>query len=515
MRFLTDYSNIGVPGKWLYRVGPLGYEENIADPESVHSTSAEWDNEQQTCAISGRMKCHIKSTCSDQPDEGFCCVCQEGYYGNGYNCLKNDAPLRVTGSAKGLVNGLELDSQFQSYVILVDGRSYSALSPLPESIGALFQLLPKIGEPIGWLLAKPADGRPNGYQLTGGVFNQTTNIHFESGHKVQINYQFKGLNAYDQLTVDIEINGDIPDESLSGGKVKVQDAVDTYFLREDNTLTLSTTRTLETPERPLTYTVTEEIKFETCPYKPLEIVDNQLMLRVFKTSVSYEPRDQALRVNMLSKVGDFTEGVNPCNEGAICGENSFCIPAPTSEIGYECECKHGYFVGGIQNGVSYCVDINECASPSDNICDINAHCINVAGGYTCACQEGYRGTGYECNPEEPEEPYEQEQDNVSEEQRPTTNQPREPEDDCTDESCNYVPPEQGPGESEILKYLESSQNDPFPKLSTSRTLLQQRRMHLPTRLHRDGIWIHVEMRARHDHPGGSPELEEGVLRYRE
>lgn len=442
----------------------MAYEDNISDPESVHSV--EKAEEEQSCAVSGRMKCHVKSRCADQPDEGFCCTCHDGYYGNGYNCLKNDAPLRVTGSAKGTVNGIELDSQFQSYIILVDGRSYSALSPLPARIGHLFQLVPELGEPIGWLFAKAADGRQNGYQLTGGVFNQTTRIQFESGDALQITYQFKGLNVWDQLTVDIEMNGDIPEVSVSG-KVKVEDSVDTYVLQDNNLLTLSTRRTLKTPE-PLAYSLTAEIRFDSCPYKRLELVNNQLMMRVFKVSVSYEERDQALRVNMLNKVGDFAEGVNPCNEGAICGENSVCVPALSSEIGYECQCKHGFTLGGIRDGISYCVDINECASLSDNICDANAECINVAGGYACACHPGFTGNGYQCESEERER---EEEDYRPRERQPpsppphsdptTTMQPSEEEveerDDCTDDSCNYVPPEQAPGN--IIFHNETSQEN--------------------------------------------------------
>lgn len=442
VRFLTDYSNIGVPGKWLYRVGPLGYEENIVDPDSVHAPEAAAE---ETCAVSGRMKCHVKSTCEDQRDEGFCCTCQEGFYGNGYNCLKNDIPLRVTGTAKGVVNAVEVNAQFQSYVILVDGRSYSAVSPLPPQIGHLFQLVPNLGESIGWLFAKTADGRQNGYQLTGGIFNQTTVIRFETGEILQINFKFSGLNVWDQLTVDMEVNGQIPDIPTNV-KVRVPDVLNTYTLQGNNILHLSNERVLEIPEQQLSisYTITEQIQFESCPYKVVAIINDSLMERVFKASVSYEPRDQALRVNMLNKVGDFVEGVNPCNEGAICGENSVCVPAPSSETGFDCQCKHGFTLGGIQNGISYCVDINECSTASDNICDVNAECVNVAGGYACLCRTGFTGNGYQCAEEEQDEPREPEQqpEQQPEQTTPSPQTSAENVDDCTDDSCNYVPPEE-------------------------------------------------------------------------
>lgn len=439
----------------------MGFEENIVDPEPVPS-SAEVDvAKEESCAVSARMKCHVKSTCSDQPAEGFCCTCEEGYYGNGYNCLRNDAPLRVTGTATGIVNGEEVNAQFQSYVILLDGRSYSALSPLPAAIGHLFQLVPNLGESIGWLFAKTANGRQNGYQLTGGIVNRTVSIRFGTGESLQLDYQFKGLNVWDQLNVDMTIAGEIPEVVAQGVKVNVPDALNTYYLRDSNTLTLSNQRTIiaSASDQPLTisYEVEEVIRFESCPYKALEIINQNLMERVFKASVSYEPRDQALRVNMLNKVGDFAEGVNPCNEGAICGENSICVAAPNEEIGYECQCLHGYTVGGIQGGISYCVDINECASPSDNICDVNAECINMAGGYACKCGYGFSGNGYQCTEEE----------DLREVQHATTTttmaspreeDPRQVDDDCTDESCNFVPPEEeGPGDI-LFKKLSHCKN---------------------------------------------------------
>ena len=41
-------------------------------------------------------------------------------------------------------------------------------------------------------------------------------------------------------------------------------------------------------------------------------------------------------------------------------------------------------------------DINECANPETNDCDLNAQCINTEGSYTCSCNEGYTGDGETC-----------------------------------------------------------------------------------------------------------------------
>ena len=43
-----------------------------------------------------------------------------------------------------------------------------------------------------------------------------------------------------------------------------------------------------------------------------------------------------------------------------------------------------------------CVDINECESDVHQ-CDNNTYCVNEVGGYMCACNSGYSGTGENCS----------------------------------------------------------------------------------------------------------------------
>lgn len=77
-------------------------------------------------------------------------------------------PLRVIGRISGTLNGIELQSRdLQCYVQTKDGRTYTALSRVPEEIGASFQLLGNLGGVIGWLFAKPVSDTENGYELTG------------------------------------------------------------------------------------------------------------------------------------------------------------------------------------------------------------------------------------------------------------------------------------------------------------------------------------------------------------
>lgn len=53
-------------------------------------------------------------------------------------------------------------------------------------------------------------------------------------------------------------------------------------------------------------------------------ISELLKQKVSRVTLNYEPNDDALRLNMLNKVGGSDE-INPCTDGsAICGHNSFC-----------------------------------------------------------------------------------------------------------------------------------------------------------------------------------------------
>lgn len=162
---MSQLSNVGIPGAWLFRVGHLQFEESIEEPDQVRSAEPE-TFAPKSCANGGNLKCHISAMCTDTAS-GFCCKCKNGFYGNGFSCIKNDAPLRVTGTLTGSIGDAQLNAQLQSYVVLVDGRSYTAINPLERDVGFKSQLLFTLGGVIGWLFAKPIanDNAPNGYQV--------------------------------------------------------------------------------------------------------------------------------------------------------------------------------------------------------------------------------------------------------------------------------------------------------------------------------------------------------------
>ncbi|TMW40005.1 hypothetical protein DOY81_014912, partial [Sarcophaga bullata] len=88
-RFLSEKSNVGIPGVFLYRVGPFDYEHNVQAPTNLDALTE--SPLYQTCSNAGQRVCSQRATCVDK-EEGFCCICQPGFYGNGEVCIKDDFP---------------------------------------------------------------------------------------------------------------------------------------------------------------------------------------------------------------------------------------------------------------------------------------------------------------------------------------------------------------------------------------------------------------------------------------
>lgn len=241
VRHLSETSNFGQPGRWLYRVGKLAEDESIVEPDNA--PRQEEIVTPSSCSGGGRLQCHSMATCEDVQD-GFCCKCKDGYYGNGYSCIKNTVPIRVTGAITGHISSTSIQAQLQAYIVMVDGRSYTAISALNAESGPKVQLLEIIGGVIGWIFAKPVGSSLNGYQITGGKFNHTSNIRFTTGENLHINQRFIGLNLWDQLAAEIEISGDMP-VILEGVKVTMEDFVEEYTSSGPNTIQAVTNHKVE------------------------------------------------------------------------------------------------------------------------------------------------------------------------------------------------------------------------------------------------------------------------------
>lgn len=75
------------------------------------------------------------------------------------------------------INGIEeKDLNIQAFIVTSDGRTYTAISGVPRSLGYSMQILTNIGSFVGFLFAKPIGNAPNGYQLTGKFVKLISNM---------------------------------------------------------------------------------------------------------------------------------------------------------------------------------------------------------------------------------------------------------------------------------------------------------------------------------------------------
>uniref|UniRef100_W8B8M3 Nidogen-1 n=1 Tax=Ceratitis capitata TaxID=7213 RepID=W8B8M3_CERCA len=389
----SENSNIGVPGVWLFHVGALNETANVEVP--IDQEDLNVVPQAATCAESGHKTCNFNADCHDKSD-GFCCVCHEGFYGNGKACLKNDYPIRVTGTLAGQINGQVIDerAKLQSYVVTADARSYTAVNPVSAELGAQLRLIVPVFSAIGWLFAKPLKGALNGYHLTGGDFVHSSRIRFDTGESLLVNQTFEGLNYWDQLSVKLELFGDVPFVN-GNAKLHMADYVDEYTYVSANEVHSVHTHTIEIPEesRVINFQLEQSISFDRCVLDYADLSTGKSVLqKASKIVLDYFERDQALRTSVLTKIGVDAES-NACTDGtAICGENTVCVPY---EDTYRCDCRHGFAPQLQADNLEVCVDIDECLLQT-HACDENALCTNNDGGFTCVCFDGFEGNGYRC-----------------------------------------------------------------------------------------------------------------------
>ncbi|XP_019627934.1 PREDICTED: mucin-like protein [Branchiostoma belcheri] len=92
--------------------------------------------------------------------------------------------------------------------------------------------------------------------------------------------------------------------------------------------------------------------------------------------------------------GEYCSDLNECILPSDDPKVHACVNAVCHNTapGYRCECHPGY---EMTDDERTCQDINECATESHD-CHEHAQCNNTAGGFTCACAEGFTGDGRSC-----------------------------------------------------------------------------------------------------------------------
>ncbi|XP_039970142.1 fibulin-2 isoform X1 [Bactrocera tryoni] len=80
--------------------------------------------------------------------------------------------------------------------------------------------------------------------------------------------------------------------------------------------------------------------------------------------------------------------IDECENGEHqCAENQICR---NRSGGYICSCPSGHQLLRVRDGVSRCIDINECGQGHPPVCPSNALCLNTLGSYYCECKSGFQ-----------------------------------------------------------------------------------------------------------------------------
>ncbi|XP_024891203.1 nidogen-2 isoform X4 [Temnothorax curvispinosus] len=393
---VDKWSNVNRPGQWLFQVGPIGENENtyIKIPNNIEDTMT---MHQAASCRTGATTCHSKATCIDY-EIGFCCSCKQGYFGNGKSCQPNDVPLRVIGRISGKLNNIEFPSRdLQCYVQTKDGRTYTALSRVPQEIGASFQLLGNLGGVIGWLFAKPISDTENGYELTGGLFNHTAELNFpSSGDKVTIRSNYLGLDVFGQLKMEAEITGTVPYLERDT-RVDYGDYDELYTRAQSGMIRSQSERTCKLSrgsgdEREINFKLDQIISYKECPYAIFDPEDDTSRLKFFRGVTAYEGTEGIIRFAVNTKITPLEEE-DPCIQGRqTCGDHSSCVVDGDS---FRCVCNAGYQYLYEEDGSAICVDVNECTA-GNHMCSPDAQCINQEGSHMCQCRAGFTGDGRVC-----------------------------------------------------------------------------------------------------------------------
>ncbi|XP_025245225.1 nidogen-1 isoform X2 [Theropithecus gelada] len=335
----------------------------VIDVDEVEETGVVFSyntDSRQTCA-NNRHQCSVHAECRDYAT-GFCCSCVAGYTGNGRQCVAEGSPQRVNGKVKGriFVGSSQIPIVFEntdlhSYVVMNHGRSYTAISTIPETVGYSLLPLAPVGGIIGWMFAVEQDGFKNGFSITGGEFTRQAEVTFV-GHpgKLVIKQRFSGIDEHGHLTIDTELEGHVPQIPF-GSSVHIEPYTELYHY-STSVITSSSTReyTVTEPEREgaapsrvYTYQWRQTITFQECVHDDSRpALPSTQQLSVDSVFVLYNQEERILRYALSNSIGPVREGSpdalqNPCYIGTHgCDTNAACRPGPRTQ--FTCECSIGF-----------------------------------------------------------------------------------------------------------------------------------------------------------------------------
>ncbi|XP_077462107.1 uncharacterized protein nid2a isoform X4 [Stigmatopora argus] len=370
----------------------VSVEEDVDfDTGVIHYTT----ENKETCARF-QQQCSQNAFCSDYAT-GFCCHCGPGFYGNGRHCLPDAAPQRVSGKLSGTVTvGLtpvELNNiDLHAYIVVGDGRAYTAVSEIPEPLGWALMPAAPIGELFGWLFALELPNSQAGFKTTGAEFTRRAELVFYPGNqRLSITQTGRGLDDHNHFTVDTVLSGGVP--FLPPASEVTMDPFKETYHYYPSVATSSSVReyTVVSPDRgseSFSFQLKQNITYRDCRHGNRALPVETLQITMERVFVMYVKEERILRYAITNKISPVGAGltapelVNPCYDGTHdCDTTAQCIPL--QDKAFQCRCGTGYRGDGHN-----CYDVDECAE-SLLTCGAHSQCINLAGSHRCQCQNGY------------------------------------------------------------------------------------------------------------------------------
>uniref|UniRef100_A0AAX7UEU9 Nidogen 2a (osteonidogen) n=1 Tax=Astatotilapia calliptera TaxID=8154 RepID=A0AAX7UEU9_ASTCA len=394
---LYQFGNSGIPGLWLFHTGNRYSFDNIVPASIKGPVSTPPTVGYDSHMVILLFQCSQNAFCTDYAT-GFCCHCQPGFYGNGRQCLPDGAPQRVSGKVSGTVyvgstpvslNNIDL----HAYIVVGDGRAYTAISEVPEPVGWALMPVAPIGELFGWLFALELQNSQAGFKLTGAEFSRHAEVVFYPGNqRLSIIQTARGLDDHNHLTVGTVISGSVP-FLPPGAEVTMEPFKETYH----DSISLSTVATstsireysVVTADRgseSFSFQLKQNITYRDCPHNNQAATPETLQILMERVFVMFVKEERILRYAITNKIspvrGETNYLHNPCYAGTHdCDTTAQCIPL--EDLAFQCQCATGYTGDGHN-----CYDIDECAEGLGT-CGDNSECVNLPGSHRCHCQRGY------------------------------------------------------------------------------------------------------------------------------
>ncbi|XP_061693207.1 nidogen-2 isoform X2 [Syngnathoides biaculeatus] len=375
---------------------PGGHVVSVEEDVDFDTGVIQYTTENKETCARFQQQCSQNAFCSDYAT-GFCCHCQAGFYGNGRHCLPDAAPQRVSGKLSGTVTvGLtpvELNNiDLHAYIVVGDGRAYTAVSEIPEPVGWALMPAAPIGEVFGWLFALELPNSQAGFKTTGAEFTRHAELVFHPGNqRLSITQMGRGLDDHNHLTVDTVLSGSVP--FLPPASEVTMDPFKEIYHYYPSVATSSSVRafTVVSPDRgseSFSFQLKQNITYRDCRHGNRAPPVETLQITMERVFVMYVKEERILRyaiTNKISPVGAGSAGpelVNPCYDGSHdCDTTAQCVPL--EDKAFQCRCGTGYRGDGHN-----CYDVDECAEALP-ACGAHSQCINLPGSHRCQCQRGF------------------------------------------------------------------------------------------------------------------------------